>query len=171
MTLFAGTNKAGTWRASLTIPAGTSGIHYVCFQATDIAGNTTRIAWAIQQELSPPPDTAKPVVVDGSGTINKSSGTAESQFIVTFRATDDVGVNDISGIIRNAQGEVVTVRGSNQRSSGTALDGIWTVTVTVPTGTPLGQYSIFGRAQDLGNNAGTPNSSSEILIGTIQITS
>ena len=122
--------------------------------------------------LSAPPqiDIVVPNVVSGTGTINRTSGTAGSEFIVTFRATDDVGVNDVSGILRNANGEVVVVRGSNQRSSGTALDGIWTVTVTVPTGTPLGQYSIFGRAQDLGNNAGTPNISSEVLIGAIQIT-
>ena len=131
----------------------------------------SRIARVFTGKYCPTPiDTVVPIVVSGTGSINRTSGTAGSEFIVTFRATDDVGVNDISGIIRNANGEVVTVRGSNQRSSGTALDGIWTVTVTVPTGTPLGQYSIFGRAQDLGNNAGTPNLSSEVLIGAIQVT-
>jgi hypothetical protein len=50
MTLVAGTNKAGTWRASLAIPVGTSGTHYVCFQAIDFSQNETRIAWAIRQE-------------------------------------------------------------------------------------------------------------------------
>ena len=47
MRIYAGSNKAGAWRATLTIPAGTTGTHYVGFRAIDFAGNETRVAWAI----------------------------------------------------------------------------------------------------------------------------
>ena len=50
MTLVAGTNKGGTWRATIAIPAGTTGTHYVGFRGVDLLGNTGPVfSWAILQ--------------------------------------------------------------------------------------------------------------------------
>ena len=180
MTLFAGTNKAGTWRASLTIPAGTSGIHYVCFQATDIAGNTTRIAWAIEQGQSVPlPDTTRPVI--SSGSISKASAKFGESITFTFTASDNVGVAYCHGIVYGPDDYPVFEAGNSSCSliSGTAASGTYRATVNVPStvykggvteNNPIGVYKIFANAQDAATNSTYVSGANYVSIGTIQIT-
>jgi hypothetical protein len=154
MTLFAGTNKAGTWRASLTIPAGTSGIHYVCFQAADIAGNTTRIAWAIQQELSPPPDTAKPVVVDGSSEmVSGWSGYLGQTPLISAVATDNSAVKRVTFFLY-AQGVLLNSFPATLYS-GTTTNGVWRATLEFRGTDFTGNWEIKAEAYDeAGNTSG-----------------
>ncbi len=115
---------------------------------------------------TPPPlgDTRNPSIVSGSGVVQQSTVTVGQSVTFTFRATDDIGVTSAGGIIYNGS-QLVSQGGSASRVSGTATDGIWSVTLSIPSANSAGTYTISGFVQDA-----LAKGSGYIPVGTVVVT-
>ena len=116
---------------------------------------------------TPPPlgDTRNPSIVTGSGVVQQSTVTVGQSVTFTFRATDDIGVTSAGGIIYNGS-QLVSQGGSASRVSGTATDGIWSVTLSIPSANSAGTYTISGFVQDA-----LAKGSGYVPVGTVAVTS
>ena len=123
---------------------------------------------------APPPttppvnDVTAPTIV--SVTATPSTVTPGQTFTVSARVTDTTGVTYV-GLQSDLNGTQATWCGYTAAlTSGTATDGIWTVTCTVPNIVNSGAYSVFPYAQDaLGNWANINNGPSTPLRGNFTV--
>ena len=106
-------------------------------------------------------DTQLPIIVSGSGVVEKSSVKFSESFTFTFRATDNAGITSAGGIVyRSDQWPVSEVSGG-VLISGNSLDGIWRVTISIPStvnkggieNNSIGTYSVYAKASDASANA------------------
>ncbi len=125
-----------------------------------------------------PTDAIKPVIIVGSGIVEKSTVKFNEDFTFTFRVTDNVGVASTGGIIYRPDDFPVAQGGYSSLITGTAIDGVYRVTLSIPTtvnngGTqnnPIGTYKISAWAQDAAQNASYVSGSYYTYIGTIEVT-
>jgi hypothetical protein len=138
----------------------------VVLVATDSAGRTKISSPLTITTLTPVPlgDTRNPSIVSGSGVVQQSTVTVGQSVTFTFRATDDIGVTSAGGIIYNGS-QLVSQGGSASRVSGTATDGIWSVTLSIPSANSAGTYTISGFVQDA-----LAKGSGYIPVGTVAVT-
>lgn len=149
-----GTDKDATYSKSFSLPTTIApGVYDIRVQVTDKAGkfsdNTTVAKLTVQSRT----DTQNPVLIVGSGTVSKPEVKQGEQLTVTWRITDDVGCCDFNRINIIPQGadnsQIKAFFSSATRISGTATDGIYSRTFTVPTNLEPGVYSLRVQATDL----------------------
>jgi len=177
-TRVSGSAQNGNYTVALqTATAATSGsIYKVQISASDAAGNTS--VWTqIGTFTVVVPDTTRPVVVAGSGVVEKASVKFGESFTFTFRATDNIGVVSAHGIIYRPDSYPVIEGGNSPRISGSATDGIYRVTIAIPAtvnnggiqNNPTGTYKVYANVQDAASNS-SYDGGYYIYIGTIEVT-
>jgi hypothetical protein len=127
---------------------------------------------------APTPDIERPVIVAGSGVIEKASVKFGENFTFTFRATDNVDINSAHGIIYRPDSFPVVEGGNSPRISGTITDGVYRVTIAIPAtvnnggsqNNPIGTYKVYANVQDSASNPSYVGGSYYIYIGTIEVT-
>ena len=126
---------------------------------------------------TPTPDVERPVIVAGSGVVEKSTVKFEESFTFTFRVTDNTEVYSAGGIVyRPDQWPVKEVDGG-VLISGNSQDGTWRVTIHIPRvvnksgieNNPIGTYSVYAKARDLVNNVTRLDGNYYVYIGTISV--
>ena len=182
-TRVSGNSQSGSYAFTMqTALSAKSGDKYkIQVRASDAAGNYS--AWTDVSEftvLPPTPDTERPVIVAGSGVVEKSTVTFTEIFTFTFRATDNVGVAGAGGIIYRPDNYPVGEIDSGRLISGSSQDGVWRVSISVPRranpggveqDNPLGTYSVYAKASDSSGNAmRLSNGNYYIYIGTVSVT-
>ena len=159
-----GTATDGTYRTSCTIPSGASdGTYRVGIEARDTVGNTR---WAPNPSADPDAtfavtggggDAVPPVVSDVTVPTSVVAGEA---FLITWRLTDASGVSSTSGSVSSLTGQSILNCWGGQRISGTATDGTYRTSCTIPSGASEGTYRVGIQAQDtVGNFRWAPNPS------------
>lgn len=107
-----------------------------------------------------------------------STGFAQS-FTFTFRATDNVGIDNAGGIVYRPDGWPVAEIDGGRLVSGNVKDGIWRVSISIPStvnkggieNNPPGTYLIYGKTSDTSGNAmRLPDGNYYQYIGTISVT-
>ena len=152
-----------------TFASGSSGLRLTpdtTYNYSATASNNGINYSATLTHRTPPPlgDTRNPSIVSGSGVVQQSTVTVGQSVTFTFRATDDIGVTSAGGIIYNGS-QLVNQGGSASRVSGTATDGIWSVTLSIPSANSAGTYTISGFVQDA-----LAKGSGYIPVGTVSVT-
>ncbi len=126
----------------------------------------------------PTSDTERPVIVAGSGVVEKASVKFGENFTITFRATDNVGIAGIQGIVYRPDSFPVFEGGNGPRISGSSTDGVYRSTLAIPAtvnnggiqNNPIGTYKVYANVQDSASNSSFVGGSYYIYIGTIEVT-
>ena len=147
-----GTATDGRYTQTCTIPVGAvAGTYTVSVQAQDTVGNTHNAADGSFTVTGGGNDVDAPVIslLDHPGTL-----VAGSSLTVTWRATDASGVSFSTAWVRSPTGVAVPGCGGSAatRTSGTATDGRYTQTCTIPVGAVAGTYTVSVQAQDTVGN-------------------
>jgi hypothetical protein len=127
---------------------------------------------------APTADTERPVIVAGSGVVEKASVKFGENFTITFRATDNVGIAGIQGIVYRPDSFPVFEGGNGPRISGSSTDGVYRSTLAIPAtvnnggiqNNPVGTYKVYANVQDSASNSSYVGGSYYIYIGTIEVT-
>ena len=127
---------------------------------------------------APTADTERPVIVAGSGVVEKVSVKFGENFTFTFRATDNIGISSANAIIYRPDSFPVVEGGNSSRISGTSTDGVYRVTIAIPAtvnnggiqNNPIGTYKVYANVQDSASNSSYVGGSYYIYIGTIELT-
>lgn len=149
--------RDGWWQGYVTVPRWTPGGKLSLEAiATDTSGRTTdKFNVASTQVTSTNPDTAPPVVKLKSlsaTSVDVRTGTKTIKAVLAV--TDRIGVTKMNGLKsltvcfgRTMDGDFIC--GSDPvRTAGTIYSGEWTVSLTVPKGTPTGVYDLQVDAND-----------------------
>ena len=156
-----GTATDGTYRTSCTIPGEASnGTYRVGIQAQDTVGNSRMAPY-------PPADPDATFMVTGGGgdaappvvsdVTVPTSVTAGEAFLITWRLTDASGVSSTSGSVLSPTRQSVPGCWGGQRISGTATDGTYRTSCTIPGEASNGTYRVGIQAQDtVGNSRVAP---------------
>lgn len=149
--------RDGWWQGYVTVPRWTPGGKLSLEAiATDTAGRTTdKFDVASTRVNSTNPDTAPPVVKLKSlsaTSVDVRTGAKTVKAVLTV--TDRIGVTKMNGLNtltvcfgRTMEGDFIC--GSDPvRTAGTIYSGEWTVSLTVPKGTPTGVYDLQIDAED-----------------------
>ena len=115
----------------------------------------------------------------GSGVVEKSSVKFEESFTFTLRATDNVGIASVGGIVyRPDQWPVAQLTGG-VLISGNSRDGTYRVAISIPKtvnkggieNNPLGTYEVWAHVTDTSGNAMRMSDGNYyIYIGTVSVT-
>ncbi|SDJ53670.1 serine protease [Arthrobacter cupressi] len=159
MTLVSGTVQDGIWERSITIPEGsaTGTWTVTLYPLRDTLGNNTtgfkdlatlNITGAVS-------DTAAPVLASSSVTpqaLDIATGPATAK--VSVRLTDQTGTQAPTLIASHDQSGQTQGFGSMTLVSGTAQDGTWERSITIPQGSATGSWTItlYPLRDTLGNN-------------------
>lgn len=152
-----GSGTDSTYSFSLTVPADlVEGTYFVKAQGIDLAGRYTHLEQVGSFVISTP-DLQLPVLIPNSGQFNGSTFAPGSTLNATFRITDDVGCCNWTALGlytssgRNVNSGNVLWRLSNgfTRVSGSAMDGVYSYSVTVPSNLTNGTYYVKSQATDL----------------------
>lgn len=158
MTQVSGSSTDGVWRLTCTVPQLVrNGNYEVTPYAQDQLNNftntnggyldSTRAAFTITGGSD---DSTGPEIV--SLTVSKASVIPGDTFTVDARVTDPSGVDyagvmfSVGGLGNDFCGQFMT------RVSGTATNGIWRLTCTVPLASKVGVYTVTPYAKDFLNN-------------------
>ena len=166
-TRVSGTASDGVWSVTLSIPdANSAGTYTISGYVQDALskGSGYVPVGTIVVTGGSPVDSQNPVVVAGSGVVQQGTVAVGQSITFTFRATDDIGVTSAGGIIYNGS-QLVNQGGSATRVSGTASDGVWSVTLSIPDANSAGTYTISGYVQDA-----LSKGSGYVPVGTIVVT-
>jgi hypothetical protein len=177
-----GTSKSGTYTVDLQAlnTARSGDIFVVEVSGQDLAGNYS--AWVQVSRFTiaaPSNDSQRPIIVAGSGVVEKASVVFGQSFTFTFRVTDNAEVFSTGGIVyRPDQWPVKEVDGG-VLISGNYQDGTWRVTIDIPRtvnkggieNNPIGTYSVYAKARDLANNVTRlEDGNYYVYIGTVSVT-
>jgi hypothetical protein len=173
-----GTAQDGIYSKTITIPRGKQPGQWSVFSNAffDTEGNSSGSArpdnnqqlTVVNNAVS---DFEGPVVV--SYTFSPTSidiSNSSADVVVTARVTDASGVKTapIIYIQNNAQVTATQQTGWFVRTSGTAQDGIYSKTITIPCGKQPGQWSVFSNAffDTEGNSSGSarPNNDQQLTV-------
>jgi len=103
----------------------------------------------------------------------------EESFTFTLRATDNVGIDGVGGIVYRPDQWPVAELSGGVLISGNSLDGTYRVTISIPKtvnkggieNNPVGTYAVWGNARDASGNAmRMPDGVYYIYLGTIEVT-
>lgn len=108
------------------------------------------------------PDTVAPTVV--AGTLSSSTISTEQAVNIPLTLTDEGGVTTCGVTIFNSAGSEILTNTSCTFITGTAINGSWRVTTSIPAGNNPGVYTVKGFA---GDKAG--NQSTKVILGTLTI--
>jgi hypothetical protein len=168
MDLVSGTTRDGWWQGTVTVPRWTPAVAlYADMTVTDRQGRTVMSGWdgpAALQVSDATPDTQGPQL-----TLQQLSPAAVDVRTRSQDVTVSVhGTDALSGVARldlclsrpgtpsngNPQPLYagVVCQEDVPRTSGTAWDGVWTVTLTVPKGAVGGTYDVEAYAEDRVSN-------------------
>jgi len=102
---------------------------------------------------TPVGDVTKPVVVAwGVSAANVDTSTGAKTETVSARVTDNLsGVKTVQLELDGPNGVVYSQPAT--RTAGTALDGTWQATITMPAGAPAGSYAVAATAVDVAGNS------------------
>ena len=172
-TLISGTAKDGTWERTMTIPQGSALGQWevTLFPLRDTLGNSGSFQTLSTITLSgTPTDTSAPVLVSSTvtpKTFNLSTGPATVK--VTLRITDATGTNAPTLSLDHATTSQSHSFGTATLISGTAKDGTWERTMTIPQGSALGQWEVtlFPLRDTLGNSGSFQTLSTITLSGSL----
>ena len=114
----------------------------------------------------------------GSGVVEKSSVKFEESFTFTLRATDNVGIASVGGIVYRPDQWPVAQMTGGVLISGNSRDGTYRVAISIPKtvnkggieNNPLGTYEVWANVQDSATNSSYVGGSYYIYIGTIEVT-
>ena len=153
-----GTAQDGIWKLSCTVPADVlNGTYEVLPYARDVMNNWTNM------NGQNPIDLRAHFDLDGGSddadgpeiltlTTNQQSYTPGDQIVVTMHATDATGIDD-AAVSFSIDGKQNDFCGQQmQRVTGTAQDGIWKLSCTVPADVLNGTYEVLPYARDVMNN-------------------
>ena len=159
-TLTSGTSTDGIWSISCAVTDHTlSGDYIVTPYAEDIAGNwvntnggvtsPARGAFSITGGLAA---TTPPVVLSISAT--PATATPGQSLVVSAHVTSPVGVQaiELQALLDGSNGTSPFCDRYATLSSGTTLDGIWSMTCMVPAQVLSGDYTITPYAEDIAGN-------------------
>ncbi|MFJ9387291.1 calcium-binding protein [Nocardioides sp. NPDC101246] len=149
--------RDGWWQGYVTVPRWTPGGKLSLEAiATDTSGRTTdKFDVASVQVTSTNPDTAPPVVkLKSLSTTSVDVRTGAKTIKAVLTLTDRIGVTKMNGLKslsvcfgRTMDGDFIC--GADPvRTAGTIYSGEWTVSLTVPKGTPTGVYDLQITADD-----------------------
>jgi predicted RNA-binding protein with TRAM domain len=174
MSRISGTATDGVYQRTVTIPttAATGGWTVKIYPLDDTLGNGDATFHSHPQKLTvtnTPTDTAPPVLSQFDFTpksVNIQSGTKD--VVVTARVTDATGANAPTLIISSDSTTQTLGFGSMSRISGTATDGVYQRTVTIPTTAATGAWTvkIYPLDDALGNDDATFHSHPQKLTVT-----
>jgi hypothetical protein len=170
-TLVAGTAVDGTWQRTITIPTSAAiGTWSVTLHPlADSLGNTSNAGTIGSITLSKPgpTDTTAPTVI--SATIDKTSfdlGDGPATFTVTLQASDASGVKAPSVAATSAMVGQSVGLGPMTLTAGTATNGTWQRTITIPASAASGTwYVTLYPLEDIHGNSSHSYSS----IGTLTL--
>jgi hypothetical protein len=156
-TLASGTATDGTWSITCQVTSNTlNGDYVVTPYAEDIAGNwlntnggpTTNVtgSFTITGGIDPPPP---PDILSISAT--PSSLSPGQSFVVSAHVTSPVGVQQIElqSVLDGSSGVSPFCDSYATLTSGTTLDGVWSINCTVPDPVLSGSYTITPYAEDV----------------------
>lgn len=141
-----GTARDGVYRGTAWIPEGIpAGIYEAVVSISDTLGNTdsdaaTTPLTIINDPTSPPGEGAGPPVVVAFSATPVDVTDGASSTTVSLHLTDTAGVSNLGVQLQRPDGTYVSAI-PVARTSGTSSDGIWTGSVTIPTGAPGGEWS------------------------------
>jgi hypothetical protein len=151
--LVSGTTLDGQYAATCTIPAlQPGGVYLVDVNALDVKGNTSEDTSTTFTVTGGAGDTAPPLVLTSS--IGLQSPPSGAVVTATMHVTDASGVALLALTLQNHNSHAAVGIGSVTQTSGTALDGTYTGSISVIPGTPAGQYDVVLGATDVLNNVG-----------------
>ena len=159
----AGTATDGTYTQTCSIPAAVSnGEYQVWIHASDVVGNTRNAADSTFTVTGGSSDVAAPVV---ASVTHEPAVTAGNTITLTWRLTDASGVTFTTASIKTSNGVWLSGCGGPgvSLSSGTATDGTYTQTCTIPDTSPDGTYSVWVEAADVAGNTRNAADSSFIV--------
>ena len=175
--LVSGSATDGTWALSCTVPTTVnSGIYNVYPYANDTLGNMANInggpttslrgSFTITGGLN---DVTAPTIVSVSA--SPSAVSPGQTLTISARVTDTTGVQYV-GLQADLNGTQASWCGySASRVSGSATDGIWALSCTVPITVNSGTYNVLPYAQDTpGNWANMNGGPTTPLRGSFTIT-
>ncbi|KGN32414.1 hypothetical protein N798_07485 [Knoellia flava TL1] len=163
MTRISGTATDGIYQRTVTIPttAATGTWSVTIYPLDDTLGNDDNTFHVHPSKLtvtSTPPDVAAPVLSQFDFTPKSADVNAGSKdVVVTARVTDATGAEAPTLILTSDNTTQTLGFGSMTRISGTATDGIYQRTVTIPTTAATGTWSvtIYPLDDTLGNDDNT----------------
>ncbi|TQL66718.1 hemolysin type calcium-binding protein [Nocardioides albertanoniae] len=156
MPMVSGGIRDGWWQGYVTVPRWTPG-GKLSLQAiaSDTAGRETEKVAASMQVTSTNPDEAPPVVrLKSLSATSVDVRTGAKTIKAVLTVTDRIGVTEMNGLDslsvcfgRTMHGDFIC--GADPvRTAGTIYAGEWTVSLTVPKGTPTGAYDLQVYAAD-----------------------
>jgi hypothetical protein len=151
----AGSALDGTWTATITLPANAPvGAYKLAVSAADVAGNSASVnTSSTVTKAAPAGDVTKPVVVSwtvSATTVDTSTGPKAET--VSAHITDNLsGVKSVQLELDGPGGAVYAQPATLK--TGTALDGTWSATITMPAGAPAGSYTVAATAVDTAGNS------------------
>ena len=178
-TLSSGTATDGTWSITCQVTDHTlNGDYVVTPYAEDIAGNwlnsnggpisDTTGAFTITGALDPPPP---PDILSISAT--PATVSPGQSFDISAHVTSQIGVQtiELQSLLNGSSGVWPFCDGSPTLSSGTTLDGIWSMTCTVPDQVLSGDYTITPYVEDIaGDWTNTNGGPTSPTTGTFTVT-
>ena len=158
------TSDQVTWSAIIAVPLELQNqIVKVFATAKDAGNNTSAAPEIISFEVLAAPDAQTPIALTNTEVFNLKRRTGDS-VIVTFAATDDIGVLQASvGFYAPNQEEPTT--SVAQLQSGSVRDGVWVASLTLPKGGLGGVYTIRATVNDASGKY-----SSAVILGMINVT-
>ena len=178
-TLTTGTSTDGTWSITCTVTDHTlNGNYVVTPYAEDVAGNwlnsnggpttDTTGTFTITGGLDPPPP---PDIVSISAT--PATLSPGDSFVVSAHVTSEIGVQaiELQSLLDGSSGVWPFCDSYATLTSGTALDGVWSIDCTVPDQVLSGGYTITPYAEDIaGDWTNTNGGPASPTTGTFTVT-
>ncbi|WP_370586006.1 fibronectin type III domain-containing protein [Tessaracoccus sp. MC1756] len=163
MTRISGTATDGVYQRTVTIPttAATGTWTVTIYPLEDSLGNDDSTFHKHPEKLSTtstPADTAAPVLAEFDFTPKTiDTTTGDKEVVVTARVTDTTGAQTPTLILSSDNTTQTLGFGQMTRISGTATDGVYQRTVTIPTTAATGTWTvtIYPLEDSLGNDDST----------------
>lgn len=167
-----GAYSLGSAKASLTGQASlgvamtgqvADGVHELRINGTDGAGKPATFTSPLRIDVVAP-------VLD---TVTAPTDPVHSLDVITLRvhATDEGGVKYVIIEVGPPSGSTPCHNPSAQLESGTATDGVWAMTCTLPANMPPGEYQIYPWGADLADNLVNLDDQGSTSMGTFTVAS
>ena len=171
-----GTPNDGVWDLQVTLPRfSPQGTYLLTIEVVDIDGNTLTLTPADLAALGVPNlivqegvgDSAAPQL-DGLQLTppGVDTSTSDQQVDLTVAALDDLsGTDVINAVLSGPGGAEITSGTQGAPDTGTPTDGVWSLPITVPQGSPTGTYTLSLELTDAVGHATTLSSGALALAG------